>query len=165
MAEFADLQARFKPREKVVMVAMAGDLLAEHETLSEELDAALAATRTSLADGTSTQQLAERITELEALIEASRVPIRFRGVGRNRYKRLEQAHPDPDGGSWNLETFPAALIAAAAVDPVMTPEQVGDLADMITEGEFARLFQGAFSSCNDANDVPFNGRASLVNQH
>lgn len=164
MTQFADIKERFRAREKVVMVAMAGDLLAEHESLSEELDAALAATRTSLADGTSTQQLAERIAQLEADIEDSRVPFRFRGLGRNTYKTLERAHPDPDGGAWNVETFPAALVAACSLDPVMSAEQVAELVDMVTEGEFGRLFQAAFAACNDANDVPFNGRASMVTQ-
>lgn len=167
MTDYSDFKAKFKPREKVVMVATAGDLLAEHETLSEELDAALAANKSlsSLSDGISTVDLAKRISELESEIEASRFPVRFRGIGRNAYKQLEREHKDPDGGAWDIETFPAALISAVAIDPKMTPAQVAELADLITEGEFGRLFQGAYSACNDANDIPFNGRASSVIQY
>lgn len=163
MADFSDFKQKFRPREKVVQVAMAGDLLAEHEVLSEELDEVLATARTSLADGGRAAELAARITDLEVQIDASRVPVRFRGMGRNLYKELERKHPDPDNdGVWNTETFPPALIAACAVDPKMTPEQVNELLTLVTEGEYQRLFQGAYMACNDANDVPFNGRASSV---
>lgn len=160
--DFADLVAQVRPLEKVAVIITAGDLLGEHARASEELATALRQTRTSLADGSTTRQLAEQVADLEARIAASTITLRFRGLGRNAFRRLVDEHP-AEGAPFNPDTFPVALIAACAVDPAMTPAQAAALADVLSDGQWDEVFDAAWSACREVPDgVPFNVLASAT---
>lgn len=159
---FADLVAKVEPREKVVPIITGGDLLAEHDDFSQQLATAMAQTRTSLADGAPIHALGERLAELEAEIAASTVFVRLRGIGHNAFRRLLAEHPT-DGGPFDPETFPPALIAACSVDPKMTPAEALALGDVLTDGQFEALFDAATEACREVPDgVPFSVLASAV---
>jgi hypothetical protein len=157
----ADLLAGFSPREKVVTLLTGGNLLAEHESLSAQLAAAMAQTRTSLADGSSMQGLAEQIAELEERIGASAVTFRLRGLGRNEFRRLLESHPS-DGDPFDKDSFPPALITACAVDPPLTAADTQALGSVLTDGQYDELFAAAWAACREVDDVPFSALASAV---
>lgn len=160
--DFADLVAGVKPPEKVVTVLARGDLLAEHEAASEELAAAMKQTRTSLADGGSTRALAQRVADLEGQLAETAVAVRLRAVGRNEFRRLLDDHP-AEGAPFDVESFPAALVAACAVDPVMTVPQAHALADLLSDGQWEALFDAAWTVCREVPDgVPFSVLASSM---
>lgn len=98
------------------------------------------------------------------------VTIRFRAVGRKRYEQLLDEHPPTpeeerkakDAGgeaAWNNETFPVALIAASAVEPALTEEQVQELFDEWNQTEAQMLFLSAFR-VNTNRRVPDLGNGS-----
>jgi hypothetical protein len=159
---FADLRARFAPREKSVTLVAGGDLLAEHDAAAQELATAMAQTRISLADGGSVQGLAERLADLETRIAASTVTIRVRGLSRNAFRRLLDAHPSEDAAPFDKVTFPPSLIAACAVDPPMTEVDANGLGEVLTDGQYDELFAAAWAACRDVDDVPFSVLASAV---
>ena len=162
--KFADIRAAFVAREKRVDLVTDGALLAEHEALAEELATAMQQTRTSLADGSSVRDLAQRVEALESQLAESRVSFRLRGLGRNAFQRLLAEHrpADDDARVFNPDTFPQALIAACSLDPVMTVEDVAELGDVLTDGQFDELFDAAWNACREVDGVPFSPLASAV---
>lgn len=98
------------------------------------------------------------------------VTIRFRALGRKRYEQLldengptkEQEKKAKDAGgeaSWNEDTFPVALIAASAIEPVLTEEQVQELFDEWNQIEAQMLFLSAYR-VNTNRRVPDLGNGS-----
>jgi len=162
----ADIRAKFKAREKVVVIVADGGLLAEHERLSAELEQAVARgeQHASLAGNPSARDLAEQVRELEAAITAATVTFRVRGVGRNKFRRLLDEHPAPDGSGdvFDADTFPVALVAACSLNPPMTEAEVRDLADVLSDGQWGELFDAAFAACREVDEVPFSVLASAV---
>jgi hypothetical protein len=156
-----DLRAKFTVREKTVTLVADGALLAEHESLAEQLATAMAQTRTSLADGGDVHSLAERVTALEEQLAASTVTIRLRGIGRNAFRRLLTEH-EADGQPFDKDTFPVALISACALDPKMTEAEARELGDILTDGQFDDVFEAAWEACREVDGVPFSALASAV---
>lgn len=158
-----EIRKAFVAREKSVVVITDGGLLAEHEALGRQLETALSATRKSLADDGGVRQIAEQIQALEAQIAEATVTFKLRGVGRNRFRRLMAEHPDDKGKkAFNEETFPAALIAACSLDPVLSEAEAVELADILTDAQFDALFDAAWTVCREADGVPFNVLASVT---
>lgn len=169
MTDFEDILARAKARETSVDLCLAGDLLAEHERLSGELERvsrdyeASRATR-SLADADPAHEIAEQIRDLEERITEQTVSFRFRAIPRSKYRELESAHPGrPDKQeAWNPETFAPALIAACSLDPKMSDADVHRLMDHLNAGQAEALFEAAWTACNEAPRVPFSAAASAL---
>jgi hypothetical protein len=160
----ADIRARFVAREKTVVLVTDGGLLAEHERLTQMLEVALSTARTSIADDRGAPALAEQIKELEERIaEEGSLTIRLRGIGRNRFRQLMNAHPAPEeqesGGAFDLQTFPIALVAACSLDPVLTEDDAEELGDLITDGQWDQVFNAAWEACREADGVPFSALA------
>lgn len=75
--------------------------------------------------------VAERILELRDLAQAAEVEFVFKSIGRGAYTDLIRRHQPTDDQQadaaalnqrlmWNTDTFPPALMAAAAVEPTGT---------------------------------------------
>jgi hypothetical protein len=161
MTTLNELRAKFHAREKSITFVTAGDLLAEHEALSAQLADAMRKQRTTLDDGTTVKQCAERLTTLESDLAASTVTVKVRGIGRNAFRRLMAEHAS-DGEPFNPDTFPPALVAACSLDPVMTPTEAADLGDVLTFGQWDELFGAAWDACREVDGVPFSVLASAV---
>lgn len=157
----AEMRAKFVAREKSVTLITDGGLLAEHEDLVAQLEAALVQERNSLADDGGVRDLAEQVQDLERRIAESRVTLRLRGIGRNQFRRLLDAH-ESDGEPFNPETFPVALVAACSLDPVMSTGDVESLADFITPGQWDTVFTAAWEACREVDEVPFSVLASVT---
>lgn len=128
MSSFDEILAAAKPREAVAKILLNQDLLDQHA----ELDAQLAEAVSSGADVAASTDLARQIGEIEASIEAAKVPFRFVAIGYRRWMDLLRDHPPTKkhtGVDHNPETFPFAAVAASCADPVMTVEQVHQLVE------------------------------------
>lgn len=162
MATLGELRERIAPRERAVTLATGGGLLAEHDELLAEFEAATAAQATSLAGDPRVRDLAAALADLEARIAEQTVTIRVRAIGRNAFNRLLDAHPDPEGGPFNRDTFPPALVAACAVDPTLTDAEAVELADLLTDGQWDQVFDAAWTVCREVDEVPFTALASTL---
>jgi hypothetical protein len=107
--------------------------------------------------------------EIDQLIEEARdteVVFVFKSIGAQPYDDL-LAEPEnqpteaqrKDGADFNPETFPAALIAAACVDPEISLE---DAREMFVDpawnpAELQRLFFGALEVNTEVADIPLSG--------
>jgi hypothetical protein len=139
---------------KSVPLCVAGALQAEWEDLERELqdlDEAIAkGDRASLGGSplrAERDALLGRLAKLRDEMQAHEHVITFQALPRRAWSDLVAMHPpragveDDQVSSANMDTFPGALIAACAVDPVMSPEQVDRLNDVLTDAQYASLYQ------------------------
>jgi hypothetical protein len=83
----------------------------------------------------------------EAVEAATLVKLTFRGLPRPQYRNLIKEHPPTEeqaeeGGAWNEDTFPAALISAASVDG-MSEDEALELLTTWAQAEAVALFRAA----------------------
>ncbi len=136
--DWKSLAAQAQPRRKTVRLCLRGDLLADLRAAQDAGDG-------------------ERVEELESQVNDATVAFVVAGLTRQKYRALEAAHPDKDGGSgWNVETFPEALVRASLI----TPEVADDdpLFDVLTPAQVEQLFEAAFLSANEIDDLPLPKR-------
>lgn len=155
-----------KLREHTIRICFDGDLVRQHEELSIRLDDTIKSesVATSIADVDPAKSLAEEVRLLESTMREKAQLFKFRALRRRAYERIWAEHPGrPDKDEkWNVETFPPALIAACAIDPVMTVTEIEDLFDVINETQRDELFAAAFYVNQGSTDIPFSERASFV---
>jgi hypothetical protein len=159
-----DILARAKPREKTVLVCLAGDLAGEAERLQDELSRASEDWEPSdLSEVHPGREIAEQLKAVHAQVREAQEPFLLRYIGDRAYSDLVAAHPaENDQEAFNSDTFPRALIAASCVQPKMTEEQVTDLFEVINEGEIKKLFDAAWDVHNSSDVVPFSLAASAL---
>lgn len=157
-----DILAGVKPVEKSVTLCLAGDLNGQFEDLERELAAAVKAPQVSLATVGAEREIAERMEALRERMTASEVVFTFRAISARKWSDLMAEHPGRTGKdeAFNVESFPDAMLAACAVDPVMTLEEVHELGDALSNAQFSELFDCAWSCNQRALDVPFSVLAS-----
>lgn len=164
MASIEDILAKAKPRERTVMVCIAGDVAGELDRLQDELSRVSSDWEPQdLTDVHPGRALAEQMKALREQARAAEVPFLLRYIGDKAYSDLMAAHPSSDDSqAFDSETFPRALIAASCVDPVMTEEQAAQLFEKINEGEIKKLFDAAWDVHNASDIVPFSLAASAL---
>jgi hypothetical protein len=95
-----------------------------------------------------------RLAELRERAQEFVTVYKFQSIGSKRYDRLVSEHPPTeeqikqfgDEVAWNSETFPAALIAASMVSPVMTAEDLQVLIDEdLNSAELLTIFDAALT--------------------
>lgn len=156
---FEEIKAMAQPRETEARLCLAGDLAAKADQLAEQIEAASGrGAPSSLADVDPRAALNAELDKVHAAMRAAEVTFRFRALGRVAYSDLMAAHPPrpgvADDGAWNLETFPHALIAASCIEPVMTVEQVDQLAEVLNQRQRNELFNAAWAAQVGETRVP-----------
>ncbi|MER7361943.1 hypothetical protein [Nonomuraea wenchangensis] len=169
----ADIIGRVKRPEKTVPICLAGDLQAEFEDLERDLQIA----RDQPAEGTlagganpMATQIAQQIMELRERMREYTTVFRFRGKPRKEYSDILAACPPSDedrekGAEVDWEKFSVALVSACAVEPVMSVDEAGQLADELTQAQWDSLVTAAFAVNKRDVDVPFSFAASAILQN
>jgi hypothetical protein len=163
--DITEILKRAKPRETTVPIYLAGDVAAELERLERQLadvggDAWAA---DSLADTDPREPIARKIEAARKKLKASEVEFRFRALPDKGWSDLLAEHPAKEEGQlFDAATFPRALIAACAVDPAMTPEQVDELYAVLNHAQRNALFDGAFGVNTEGTQIPFSVTASAI---
>lgn len=90
----------------------------------------------------------------------------FKSISSKAYDDLQAEHKPTkeqakDGNTWNPDTFPAALMAACSVEPVMTYEEAAALWDSPewSRGELMDMFLAVIKLNSEGLNVPFNESA------
>lgn len=157
MPDFSEILKRARPREKSVSICLAGDELAEVERLERELASVGEWRSESLAAKNPAEALTKRISAARARMKKAEVEFKFRALGDKAWSDLVVAHPSKNKHeAWDPETFPKALLAVCCVDPVMTPDQVGELFEVLNEGQRGELVQAAYDTNAEATSIPFS---------
>lgn len=152
------------------------DLVDEYEAAVQALEAAKKPAD-SLAGNGPVADLEARVDELRERLDEFRVDFKLRGLDDLHWSRLLDQHgprkdaegkdnPEDAEFGYNLETFPAALVRAATVEPVMDDEDwVALLGDegtlgLLTSNQLQQVFKVAFRLSRHPVDVPFSSAAS-----
>ncbi|MER7155038.1 hypothetical protein [Streptomyces lydicus] len=163
MPDITEILKRARPRERSVTLCLAGDEAAEVERLERQM-AELSDTwqPDNLGAKNPAEALAKRIRAARERMRKSETEFTFRAMGDKAWSDLIAAHPGGKGQSFDPETFPKALVAAACVDPVMTADQTTELFEVLNQGQRDELWQAAFEVNTESTSVPFSVSASAM---
>lgn len=147
--------AGYQTRVEEAKVCLRADLPAKHAALDEELRTV------RRSDPARAKELAEQLVALEAdMAEASQV-FTFQGLADEPWDRLVAAHPPTKdqldrqpGLGWNPDTFIPAAVAAASLDPDLSPQDVARLRITLRPADFGRLWQATWDANQEATIVP-----------
>lgn len=163
-ATVEDVLAKAKVPVRSVALCLDADLQAEHDELSAHLEVLRRESVSKMGQGSEAKEVADKIRHLEDEMRGSEVTFKFRGLTRRSLSRLQERFPAPDpnpqGLAWDVNKGAAALLAASAVEPVMTEEQAEQLLDTVSEGHASRMVGAAWLASTGSTQVPFSARAS-----
>ncbi|MFP3986876.1 hypothetical protein U9R90_05115 [Streptomyces sp. E11-3] len=163
MPDISEILAKAKPREHTVRICLAGDVAAEVDRLEGELQALGQWTSQSLAEENPGVALAEQIAAARERMREAEVAFTFRALGAKAWSDLVAQHPGKaEGEAWDVDTLAPALVAASAVDPAMSPDQVDELFEQLNHGQREELIGAAWSVNGEATSVPFSLHASAI---
>ena len=142
------------PVEEVPICGRAG-LVADHAAA----EAAVLAARVNGDLGGEQQELIDRLTEIEAEIEASVMVFRVQAVSQREWADLLAAHPPTEterkkGQRYNPETFDPAALSACSVEPPVSSEQAARLRGTLPTVEWARLMLAVLTVNQEATAPP-----------
>jgi hypothetical protein len=147
--------AAAKPREVAVRLCLAGDLAAEADRLTAELDRLGAYVPSSLSDTDPRTDLAAELDKVIEQMRAAEVEFRFRGLPPQDLSDVMTSHPARDSSeSWNHITLPPHLVSASCVSPAMTLEQANDLFAAVNDQQRGQLFTAAWNANNATTQIP-----------
>lgn len=160
---FDDIKKLATLPTRTVPLCLAGELVEEIAQL--ELQLAEAPPPTSLGDP-GKRVIAEQIVETQERMRESTVDFRLRAMGGRAWSKFwasmptrEEKESDDD---WGERIFPfyADLVSRSCVDPVMSVEQVGELADVLHAQAWNRLVSSSLNLNMGEVDVPNSDAAS-----
>jgi hypothetical protein len=177
--QWAQAKQQVKHTQVSCTIPSRADLADEHELLCVELVAARAADEEQNRDPVA-PAIAQRIRDLEVEIAASAWTFTFRGLARQKYRRLlmmfppsaEQAERLKELGlvaEYDDEKFPPAVLAASCVrvEIAATKEAVegvdwAEIWDEWSTGQTTRLWRTCLAANTGVADVPKSAAASAV---
>lgn len=156
-----DLIGRVKVPVRSVTICLDGDLQAEHDELTEQLDLVRRGNPATMGGTAEGKEIADRIGELEEQMRASEQPFKFKGLNKNALNVLYKRFPAKDKNMvWDPESGAAALLAASAVEPEMDEKQADRLLEAISQGQADKLVGCAWLAATGSAATPLSGRAS-----
>jgi hypothetical protein len=143
---------------RTVLLCLAGELVEEIAQLERQLAEVKPAT--SLGDASPRRAIAEQIVAVQEQMRESTVEFRLRALPSRSWSKFWASMPvraekeaDEDWGE-RLFPFYAELVHRACADPVMSVEQVGELADVLHANAWNRLVSNCLSLNMGEVDVP-----------
>lgn len=107
-----------------------------------------------------------RTASVEVSVGETKATMLFRALGSKEYDDLIAEYPPTkkdkdDGGVWNSEAFPPALIAASSLDPKITLDEANKIWESPdwSRGELFDIFTRLVRLNQEGLDVPFTSSA------
>ena len=164
----SDILSAKKPNTRTVDIILDSDMAGEISMKQLEIEQTKQRSkgRKSLAEGT--QALEQELDDLIDVASEMAVTFTFTDIGRKNFDDLVHAHQpteqqrkqiaDLGGGilEYNTETFPPALISAAASDPEITLDEAQEIFDEWGQGDAETLFSVALIVCKERTSVPLS---------
>lgn len=169
-----DRLAKARLAEKTVRVCLRGDLAAEFESLEQQLKAAIEDERREdtrprrSGQKPESVRLAERQEKVREQMADEMLTLTVRALPQHRWREIVAKHPpreDHDGDralGVNLQPFAAEVMPLCIVDPELDDEDWERLNDVISSGDFDRIFDAVWSVNRSGVDLPKSLTASRV---
>lgn len=149
---------------RTVSLCLAGELVEQISDLERQLADAKPAT--SIGEASPKRVIEEKIAALRAEMAESTEPFKLHAMGARKWSKFWAGMPErqenESGEDWDERAFPfyASLVAKSCVAPVMTVEEVGELADLLSGGSWNQLVLACLALNNGAIDIPNSGAVS-----
>lgn len=148
--------------ERTARICLRGDLEAEyHETLEElstlvdEDGQLLTEGDQALSDASRVEELSLRARQLREQMQTATRRVRFRAMPDDEWRAFDKAHRGTDGKIKDQGTYNNELIAACAIAPAMTVDDVIKLRGKLGPTQMVTLANAAFFACTTGGlDVP-----------
>lgn len=164
-----DILTQAKPPESVVTLCLRGDLVAEYEDLERRLDSA-SETVESLGDVSPAAEIRARMVDLARDMVSGSVTFRLRAMTAKAWSDLfarqpDMPKPDDEGkvADADADVYRAGMfdwfrlvVAATCCEPEMTPEQAGELADVLSHVQWDELATAAWNLNTGKQTIPFS---------
>jgi len=162
--DYEAIKAHKHPVIKEVPILLDTSLLDEYGRVEQEL--VRAETRDRMRAKTADMSVADeapglrkQLEELTEKIAAQTAIFRFQALPRAEWTQLVADHPPSEvdlkeGWPIDLETIGPPLLAACAIDPVLTLEQAEEIWSSYSAGETTALFLGAWSANREDRRIP-----------
>jgi hypothetical protein len=163
VTSFEEILAKAAPPELVVPLVVGGDQLNRIRELEREL--ANAGPPVSLADRNPATVIGEQIVALQEEMRGTEVEFKLRAVVGREWGRLHAARPvrtreeSTDAFSDRLTAWLCVLVAKTCIEPAMTAEQVGQLAERLPGAAWEKLTDSAWALNYNEVSVPFSKAA------
>lgn len=159
-----EVLAKAKPNTATVVVFLDGEIADRIHALEVDLRNAELAHDT-IGESPDVARIRGDLDEARAQAAASQVEFRLQAIGSLAWARLLAEHPPTDddrkaGTDHNPRTFPPAALAASLVEPEATVEQVEQLADTISFGQWLILWTTCLNVNLGLGDRPKSVRRS-----
>lgn len=151
--------------EKSCTVYGRADLVAEYEALDQQLrNLNGKSVEDDRLTGDPAVPIAQRMEALREQMQSSALTFRFRALLKDEADAIRKAAPKDSDGDPEGDYVAAHWIAAACIQPAgVTAEKADAIRARIGEGQYAALWQAAWSVSNDqAVSVPFSLAASAA---
>ncbi|MFB7671681.1 hypothetical protein ACFC26_09710 [Kitasatospora purpeofusca] len=159
----ADVLARVKPRTTTVTLYLDGEGAGRIAELEARLAELADWQPESLAGQDPRRALAEEIGKLQDKVRDSAVDFVLRALPATAWSDLLVLHPGRHAQElYNPLTLPPALVPACLVEPAMSAEEYGELAEVLNQGQRDQLELAAWQVNNEAVSVPFSLAASAL---
>jgi hypothetical protein len=164
------LIAAAKRPELAVTLNLRGDLIAAIQELEQELVELQQRTSQRLADHPDAVKLAQKIHDLEAEADQSKITLRFVALPGPDWRKAIAKHPPTseqraEGYISNSYEVVREVFLDSLVSPEMDAEDRDALLDVLTEGQHQELNGTIFKLNGGDNTIPFSRIASLVAQN
>lgn len=157
-----------EPAETEVRLCIKGNLRSRYDRLEAQLGG-ITETAASLAGDTNKARIAAEMAELVEQMHTWQRSFTLRAVTprrawRNLVAKRPVKTPDLTDEQYADLYHPwvCGIVAASAAEPAMTAEQVERLADKLSDGDWQRLANAAWSVNDDSRDIPFSVAASAL---
>jgi len=166
MTDFDQVKKLASKRRRTIPLCVDGASQDEHEVLERRL----AATPPPVSLGDTTRRdLAEQIVAVEERMREATFEFKLEALpvrGEGCWESLVGKQPDRDDGesddAFRQRLFPwfAEVVSRTVIDPVMTPDQVGELVDDLNEAAWMELINGCLELNRGLLNVPNSSAAS-----
>lgn len=157
-----------EPAETVVTICIKGNLRARYDRLETKLGS-LVETVANLAGNPEKAAIAAEMAELVDQMHTWERQFTLRAVTprrawRNLVAKRPVKTPDINDDEYVDLYHPwlCGVVAATALDPAMSSEQVERLADKLSDGDWQKLANAAWLVNDDSRDIPFSAAASAL---
>lgn len=163
MTTFEEIKAKSRLATKSVPLCLAGDLQAEFEEVQRQQQILKEAQRrggTLAGSSAELRDLDDKIDLVRAEMQESTQVFTLRAMPAKRYSDLLASHgPRKDHEAdqrlgYNGDTFTVGLIQACLIDPALTIPEVEELCDIVTQGQWDKLFIDALYLNARPVDIP-----------
>jgi hypothetical protein len=164
--DFTELLAEAKLPERTVRLCLRGDLTGALEQAELALTQALATPQTGLSDDRGIPALRARVEDLQHQVQDKARDFTLRGVTSRQWSDLVAKNPPREDHlgdkamGYNIDTLFDELVALCLVKPALTADQVTQLADHLSAGQWDLLTDAALTVSRRKVDVPFSPAAS-----